>query len=79
MATKKPENMNFEESVTELEEIVKKLELGELTLEDALKQFERGIALARISSAKLQSAEQQVQILLEQGGEQVLTPFQDEA
>lgn len=79
MATKKPENMNFEESVTELEEIVKKLELGELTLEEALKQFERGIALARVSSTKLQSAEQQVQILLEQGGEQVLSPFQDEA
>ncbi|MFO6424369.1 exodeoxyribonuclease VII small subunit [Motilimonas sp. KMU-193] len=79
MATKKPENMNFEESVTELEEIVKKLELGELTLEEALKQFERGIALARVSSTKLQSAEQQVQILLERGGEQVLSPFQDEA
>ncbi|MCE2573695.1 exodeoxyribonuclease VII small subunit [Motilimonas eburnea] len=78
MPIKKPENMNFEESVTELEEIVKKLELGELTLEEALKQFERGIALARVSSEKLHSAEQQVQVLLEQGGEQVLSPFQDE-
>lgn len=79
MAVKKPENMSFEESLSELELIVKKLEQGELALEDALKQFERGIALARISSTKLQSAEQQVQILLEQDGEQVLAPFQEDA
>ncbi|MCE2595893.1 exodeoxyribonuclease VII small subunit [Motilimonas cestriensis] len=79
MAAKKPENMSFEESLGELELIVKKLELGELALEDALKQFERGISLARISSTKLQSAEQQVQILLEQDGEQTLAPFQEDA
>ena len=79
MAVKKPENMSFEESLSELELIVKKLEQGELALEDALKQFERGIALARISSTKLQHAEQQVQILLEQDGEQVLAPFQEDA
>ena len=78
MAVKKPENMSFEESLSELELIVKKLEQGELALEDALKQFERGIALARISSTKLQHAEQQVQILLEQDGEQVLAPFQED-
>ncbi len=65
MATKKPQNMSFEESITELDEIVKQLEQGELHLEDALKQFERGVLLARESQTKLNNAEQRVNILLD--------------
>ncbi len=65
MAAKKPENMSFEESLGELDGIVNQLEQGDLSLEDALKQFERGIKLARASQTKLSEAEQRVEILLE--------------
>ncbi|MBQ4814141.1 exodeoxyribonuclease VII small subunit [Pseudoalteromonas luteoviolacea] len=64
MAVKKPENMSFEEAVTELETIVQEMERGELTLDQSLKQFERGVKLAQASNQKLQQAEQKVSILL---------------
>jgi exodeoxyribonuclease VII small subunit len=65
MALKKPENMQYEEAISELEQIVSHLEEGELPLEEALKQFERGISLARSNSQKLQKAQQQVSILMQ--------------
>ncbi|MBB1318388.1 exodeoxyribonuclease VII small subunit [Shewanella sp. SR43-4] len=61
---KKPENLSFEQSLTELETIVAHLEQGEVSLDDALKQFERGIKLVRQSQAKLEQAQQKVSILL---------------
>ncbi|MCE9685191.1 MULTISPECIES: exodeoxyribonuclease VII small subunit [Shewanella] len=63
---KKAENLSFEESLGELERIVAELEQGEVTLDDALKQFERGINLVRNSQAKLEQAQQKVAILLKQ-------------
>ncbi|WP_108651873.1 exodeoxyribonuclease VII small subunit [Dongshaea marina] len=72
MAAKKPENMSFEASLGELEQIVSQLEKGEIALEDALKLFERGIGLVRSSQQKLDQAEQKVQLLNEQGQ---LVPF----
>lgn len=74
MALKKPENMLYEEAITELEDIVKHLEEGNIPLEDALKQFERGISLARSSGKKLQNAQQQVSILMQQD---TLAPLQE--
>ncbi|GAD78366.1 exodeoxyribonuclease 7 small subunit [Vibrio ezurae NBRC 102218] len=65
MATKKPENMSFEESLKELDNIVNQLEQGDLELDSALKNFERGIALARAGQTKLDQAEQRVSILME--------------
>ena len=50
MATKKPENLSFEEALDELSQIVAQMEQGELSLEQSLKQFERGIALANATS-----------------------------
>ncbi|USD59815.1 exodeoxyribonuclease VII small subunit [Vibrio sp. SCSIO 43140] len=64
MATKKPENMSFEATVDELDSLVEQLENGDLALDDALKKFERGIALARAGQQKLTEAEQKVSILL---------------
>lgn len=64
MATKKPENMSFEATVDELDTLVEQLENGDLALDDALKKFERGIALARAGQQKLTEAEQKVSILL---------------
>lgn len=51
---------SFEKSIKELEEIVSVLEKGELSLDDSLKQFEKGIALARSCQAKLNNAEQKI-------------------
>ena len=72
---KKAENLSFEESMQELESIVKQMELGELPLEDALQRFERGIQLARHSQQKLKQAEQKVQILMGQNDQASLQPF----
>lgn len=71
---KKPENMHYEEAIEELENIVSELEEGDLPLEDALKQFERGISLARSNSQKLHKAQQQVNILMQQD---TLSPLQE--
>ncbi|ABE55848.1 Exodeoxyribonuclease VII small subunit [Shewanella denitrificans OS217] len=64
---KKPENLSFEASLGELEQIVIQLEQGDVSLDDALKQFERGINLVRQSQAKLEQAQQKVSILLNEG------------
>lgn len=77
MPKKKPTNL-FEESLAELEQLVEQMERGELSLEDSLKSFERGVALTRTCQKALQEAEQKVQILLEKNGTQTLEPFTDE-
>ena len=79
MAVKKPENMTFEASIAELETIVNSLEQGDCELDNALKQFERGISLTRASAQKLQHAEQQVPILLANGDQQTLAPFNSDS
>jgi len=55
--------IHFEKSMTELEEIVTQLEKGELPLDDSLKQFEKGIVLARKCQEILQHAEQKIEML----------------
>ncbi len=72
---KKPENLSFEESISELEHIVSELEQGQVPLDDALKQFERGIKLVRSSQAKLETAQQKVSILMEQEEDAALVDF----
>ncbi|ELK5318752.1 exodeoxyribonuclease VII small subunit [Vibrio vulnificus] len=75
MATKKPENMSFEATIEELDNLVDQLENGDLALDNALKKFERGIALARASQAKLTEAEQRVSILLSDSDDAPLSDF----
>lgn len=77
MPRKKTTNL-FEESLAELEQLVEQMEQGDLSLEDSLKSFERGVALTRTCQKALQEAEQKVQILLEKNGTQTLEPFTDE-
>lgn len=77
MASRKT-TTSFEESLAELEQLVEQLEQGDLTLEESLKSFERGIKLTRNCQKSLQAAEQKVQILLEKNGQQTLEPFTDE-
>lgn len=55
--------IHFEKTMIELEEIVMQLEKGELSLEDSLKQFEKGITLARRCQDVLSQAEQKIEML----------------
>ncbi len=55
--------IHFEKSMTELEEIVSQLEKGELSLDDCLKQYEKGINLARKCQDALTLAEQKIAML----------------
>lgn len=79
MSKKQAETAQFEDNVRELSEIVQQLEQGELTLEQALARFERGIALSRLSQQQLQAAEQKVQLLLQQAQGEQLVPFQTDS
>ncbi len=54
----------FEEALEKLEEIVKKMESGDLTLDESLKAFEEGIRLSRLCAQKIDEAERRVEILL---------------
>lgn len=63
MSSKKKQAPSFEESLGELEALVERMESGELSLEDSLSAFERGIALTRSCQQALQAAEQKVEIL----------------
>jgi len=63
----KKQNKTFEESINELEEIVQKLEKGELPLEESIEYFQRGIELSRDCGKKLDEIEKKVTILIDNG------------
>ena len=75
MARKKIENLSFEESLSELENIVQNLEQGDVSLEDAMTLFERGLNLSQTGQTKLKNAEQKIQILMSKHGQQQLEEF----
>jgi len=75
--TRKKSSSLFESSMEELEKLVEQMEQGDISLEESLKAFERGIKLTRTCQQALQDAEQKVQILLEKNGQQTLEPFND--
>jgi exodeoxyribonuclease VII small subunit len=62
-----PTIKDFEAAVAELESIVKKLEEGDLPLEESLKLYERGVHLSRFCHARLEDAERRIEILNERG------------
>lgn len=64
---RKPQAIDFEKAMADLEGQVQRLESGELSLEEALKAFEAGIRLTRDCQQALAEAEQKVQLLLEKG------------
>ena len=57
------EEKKFEKALQELEQIVSKLEKGNLSLEESLKLFEEGIKLSRFCNSKLEEAERKIEIL----------------
>jgi exodeoxyribonuclease VII small subunit len=67
---------DFEHALGELEATVDKLEHGDLSLEDALRHFERGVALARDCQISLKQAEQKVEILLQKSVTAAPEPFE---
>ena len=70
---------HFEDNLNELDAIVVQLESNQLSLEDALKAFEKGVKLSQDCQAVLTQAEQKVQILLEKQDGEHLEPFDAEA
>jgi exodeoxyribonuclease VII small subunit len=65
----------FEQALEELERLVERLERGDLPLEEALRIFERGVALTRHCQASLKTAQQKVEILLRKSGQIGAEPF----
>lgn len=65
----------FETSIKELEQIVTKMDTNELSLEEALNLFERGVSLSRECQNMLKKAQQKVQLLVEKEGKFVQEPF----
>ncbi len=58
------ENNTFEQSLKDLENIVLELEKGEMSLDDSIKNFEKGIELSRECSKKLEEAEKKINVLV---------------
>ena len=68
--------VSFESSLEQLQKAVKKLEGGELSLEDSLRQFEEGVRLTRVCQEYLATAEQRVELLMKATESQVeVQPF----
>ena len=64
---------SFEEALQQLEQIVQKLEKGELPLEESLKLYEEGIRLSRLCHGKLEEAEGKIEMLMKDArGEAIL-------
>ncbi len=79
MSKKKTTPASFEDSLSELEALVDSMENGELSLEESLAAFERGIALTRNCQQALQAAEQKVEILTARTPDAPTEPFDDDA
>ena len=69
MANKKTDSFNFEQALENLEELVTAMEEGELSLEESLQAFEKGIKLTRECQSALKKAEQKVQVIINVDGD----------
>ncbi len=78
MPAKKKPTFNFEESLKQLEGVVKRMEAGELSLEQSLEHFEQGMKLSKQLQEALTEAEQKVEILVEQNQSLSTEPFYEE-
>lgn len=80
MAGKKVDENNiaqFEHSLDELEKLVVHLEQGDLSLDDSLKSFERGVSLLRNCQGALEHAELRVKLLLDPDKPETAEPFDE--
>lgn len=77
MSSKKEEK--FEQSLEKLQNLVRDLESGECSLEDSIKKFEEGMALAKSCQERLSQAEQKIEMLVKADKEGIQTkPFEEE-
>lgn len=77
-STGSEKTVDFEKTMQELEKLVERMEKGDLSLEDSLRDFERGVELTRMCQSALRDAEQKVQILLKDAGKDTLTSFAED-
>lgn len=75
---KAPQPPSFERELEELETVVKRLESGDLPLEESLKLFERGVELSDSCRLQLETAETRVEQLVKRGRGVVAQPFDPE-
>tara|TARA_B110000914_G_scaffold151219_1_gene132556 strand:+ start:641 stop:868 length:228 start_codon:yes stop_codon:yes gene_type:complete len=68
---------DFNKGLSELESIINKMESGDLSLEDSLKYFEKGVKLHRQCHGALSDAEQRISVLSEHDGYSSEKPFDD--
>ena len=66
----------FEKSLERLETIVREMESGELSLEKMMKHFEEGMGLVGVCSTKLNEVERKIELLVKQGNQTTLAPFE---
>jgi exodeoxyribonuclease VII small subunit len=64
MAKKDPTDKTFESALEELESVVEQLESGDLSLEDSLAAFEKGVGLVKYCNQKLSEVEKKVELLI---------------
>ena len=76
MPSSEAQTPDFERMLAELEALVQRLEHGELSLDESLRQFERGVELTRLCEGALRAAEQKVEILLEQAADGQAVSFE---
>ena len=79
MATSRKKTANFEKSLDALESVVEEMEAGDLSLDAALKAFEKGVKLTQECQQALDEAEQKVSILMGTDPEQDPVPFNSDA
>jgi exodeoxyribonuclease VII small subunit len=76
---KDPKPLDFEGAMRDLEQIVERLEQGDLALEESLAAFERGVMLTRTCQVALKEAEHKVEILMKRAGDAAPEPFDPDA
>jgi exodeoxyribonuclease VII small subunit len=78
MAKTTSKTPTFEQALAELETLVETMEQGELSLEQSLKSFERGVVLTRTCQQALTEAEQKIQILSQHNPDAELESFENQ-
>ena len=63
------QDLSFEESLEKLEEIVNRLENGDVPLDDAIDEFNKAMQLVKVCNEKLNSAEESIAKIVEENGE----------
>jgi len=67
----------FEEAMAKLEALVRKMETGDMTLEESLKAFEEGIRLSRLCASRLDDAERRVEMLISENSNMTVQPLRE--